>query len=106
MNQVVCDKCGGETKPKQITSKKTGKQYTIYECQSGCMNGKYPYSCFAPKVAKSAPTQDNNIILDKLEEIKSILLKLAFADKPAVKKAKKAIEVDPDEAPEFEEEPF
>ena len=45
---VSCDKCGESTTPKEITSKKTGKNYTVYECDGGCMNGKFRYSRFAP----------------------------------------------------------
>lgn len=45
---VSCDKCGSSTSPKEITSKKTGKNYTVYECNGGCMNGKFRYSRFAP----------------------------------------------------------
>lgn len=46
--EVSCDKCGSSTSPKEITSKKTGKNYTVYECNGGCMNGKFRYSRFAP----------------------------------------------------------
>ena len=45
---VKCDKCGSSTFPKEITSKKSGKNYTVYECEGGCMNGQYRYSRFAP----------------------------------------------------------
>jgi len=46
---MQCDKCQGPTKPKRITSKKDGKEYTLFECTSGCMAGKYPYSMFPPR---------------------------------------------------------
>lgn len=46
--EVKCDKCGSSTFPKEITSKKSGKNYTVYECEGGCMNGKFRYSRFAP----------------------------------------------------------
>ena len=49
MNDIFCDKCGSETTPKVITSKKNGQTYTVYQCKGGCMNGKWPYTCFAPK---------------------------------------------------------
>jgi hypothetical protein len=80
---VVCDKCQGPTTPKQITSKKTGKQYTVYQCTSGCMNGRFAYSCFAPKVAgqsgggATAPAASIGVLQDiahELSEIKSIML--------------------------------
>jgi len=78
---VVCDKCGGGTVPKQITSKKTGKQYTLYECTSGCMNGKFPYSCFPPKagIAKAQPPVQDTFkaeVLALLNEIKDISLNI------------------------------
>lgn len=47
-----CDRCQGPTKPKQITSKNNGKEYTILECTNGCKNGKYNYSFFPPKEEK------------------------------------------------------
>lgn len=54
---VKCDKCGSSTSPKEITSKKTGKNYTVYECNGGCMNGKFRYSRFAPNDGYGAPSQ-------------------------------------------------
>lgn len=60
MEQVNCDKCGGQTKPKQITAKKDGKQYTVYECQGNCMNGRFKYTCFAPKVPNTTTPAANN----------------------------------------------
>ena len=44
-----CDKCGAATRGKQITSKKDGKTYQVFECTGGCMNGNYPYSMFPPR---------------------------------------------------------
>jgi len=75
MSEVVCDKCGAETVQKTITSKKNGKQYILNECTGGCMNGKYKYSCFAPKGTKQeAPSGVDNTAL--LEEIKAIVLRI------------------------------
>ena len=54
--EIKCDKCGASTFPKEITSKKSGKNYTVYECEGGCMNGKYRYSRFAPNDAYGAPS--------------------------------------------------
>lgn len=54
VKEVKCDRCGGNTKPKQITSKKNNKQYTVYECLSGCKSGAYAYSCFPPKESKES----------------------------------------------------
>jgi len=111
---VVCDRCGSSTSPKKITSKKTGKEYTVYECQGSCMNGQYKYSCFAPKVAKSAPAQapaqDNTALL---EEIKSIVLlinsKLGMQEQSkVVNKKLPTVDVDDDGIPfpGEEEAPF
>ena len=45
-----CDKCGTATdRTKQITSKKNGETYLVYECTGGCMNGKWTYTFFPPK---------------------------------------------------------
>ncbi len=73
--EVKCDKCGGTTKPKQITSKKDGKIYTVYECDGTCMNGRFKYSCFAPKepkVSQSSTALDE--INHTLRRIEAILL--------------------------------
>lgn len=53
---VKCDKCGASTSPKEITSKKSGKNYTVYECDGSCMNGKFRYSRFAPNDAYGTPS--------------------------------------------------
>ena len=53
---VKCDKCGSSTSPKEITSKKSGKNYTVYECDGGCMNGKFRYSRFAPNDTYGTPS--------------------------------------------------
>lgn len=53
---VNCDKCGGSTSPKEITSKKSGKNYTVYECNGDCMNGKFRYSRFAPSDTYAGPS--------------------------------------------------
>ena len=53
---IKCDKCGSSTSPKEITSKKTGKNYTVYECNGDCMNGKFRYSRFAPNDNYAAPS--------------------------------------------------
>lgn len=74
--EINCDKCEGPTKAKQITSKKTGKTYTVYVCLSGCKTLEgFPYSCFAPKELKNTePVQPGNQMLQLLEEIKAICL--------------------------------
>jgi hypothetical protein len=54
--EVKCDKCGSSTFPKEITSKKSGKNYTVYECEGGCMNGKFRYSRFAPNDTYGSPS--------------------------------------------------
>lgn len=48
-----CSKCGGPTKEKQINS----ARYTgpVYECLSGCMNGRYPLGTFPPR-GEAAPS--------------------------------------------------
>ena len=54
---MKCDKClSDNVTEKYITSKKNGQKYLVYECQNGCMNGKWKYSCFPPKGHK-APQQ-------------------------------------------------
>jgi hypothetical protein len=50
-----CDRCNGPTNPKRIISKKDNKEYTVYVCLSGCMNGQFPYSRFAPKTNYPKP---------------------------------------------------
>lgn len=50
MSEHKCDRCGTPTnKTKEIFSKKTGKQYKVYECVAGCRNGKWSYTFFPPK---------------------------------------------------------
>jgi hypothetical protein len=58
--EVKCDKCGSSTFAKEITSKKSGKNYTVYECEGGCMNGKFRYSRFAPSDSYSGPSNSNS----------------------------------------------
>lgn len=73
---INCDRCSGPTKPKEITSKKTGKQYTVYECKSGCMNGQYPYSRFAPRKDGGGGQRSVELltsILDALNRIEGYL---------------------------------
>jgi hypothetical protein len=109
---VVCDKCGSATTPKKITSKKTGKEYTVYECQGSCMNGQYKYSCFAPKVQKQEAQPVNNQVITMLGEIKALCLaintKLNNASKPAPKKKMPVVDVDEDgfPTPTDEDAPF
>jgi len=56
---LACDRCGKETQEKWITSKKTGKQHKLFQCNSGCMEGRFPYSFFPPRESShaSAPQQ-------------------------------------------------
>lgn len=69
---MKCDKCNAETKEKQITSKKNGKTYTVYECLGNCMNGQYKYSFF-PKKTNGQSTQPLEEILKTLQDIRSLL---------------------------------
>jgi len=83
MTEVACDKCQGVTTPKEITSKKNGRKYTLYECTSGCVSdrGNFPHSCFAPKkggsafanpqkVTKTAVASiTNDYIIDQLKQL-------------------------------------
>ena len=78
-----CDRCGGETKQKRLTSKNTGKEYVILECISGCRNREkpqFPYSFFPPreKPLKAPLSKIVNETGKKsdLNEIKRMLLKL------------------------------
>lgn len=50
-----CDRCGGEATGKKITSKKTGKEYFVFECQAGCKAGDYKYSFFPPREPQAKP---------------------------------------------------
>lgn len=54
---MLCDRCNGDTKQKEITSKKDGKKYTLFECLEGCKNGKFAYSFFPPKQRGDGKTQ-------------------------------------------------
>jgi len=59
---IRCDRCGGNTKEKVITSKKPetrGNQYTVLECLGGCRSGKYAYTFFPPREGdgKSKPVE-------------------------------------------------
>lgn len=84
---ISCDRCQGSTTEKRITSKKDGKQYTVYQCDSGCMNGKFAYSMFAPRGTgqaqtkqsfNQAPPKDNDVfglILNELRSIRQLLQK-------------------------------
>jgi hypothetical protein len=110
--QVMCDKCGSDTKPKQITSKKTGKPYTLYECQGTCMNGNYRYSCFAPKVGKESVASKSvpvDALLPILEDMKAVLCAInSKIGGKIVKTAKKALDVDEDGVPfpDEDDDPF
>lgn len=63
---IQCDRCGGNTKEKVITSKKPatrGNQYTVLECLSGCKSGRYSYTFFPPREnreGKSQPQRQQN----------------------------------------------
>lgn len=75
---MQCDKCGSPTTPKQITSKKNGQTYTVFECTGSCMNGRYKYSMFAPRAPKQAPysapsSQPSGEPLETLREIRDLL---------------------------------
>lgn len=90
-----CDKCGTETnKTKQITSKKNGETYLVYECVGGCMNGKWVYTFFPPKKSgapKSAPqVNEVSATLAYLKRIDSNLNSLIAA---VLKKEEKIDEI-------------
>lgn len=48
-----CDRCGGETKWKRITSKKDKKEYDLLECMAGCRSGRFAYSFFPKEEART-----------------------------------------------------
>jgi len=64
---IECDRCGGKTREKVITSKRPetfGQKYILLECLNGCKDGKYNYSFFPPKEQKqvvSNPQPTTNI---------------------------------------------
>lgn len=66
---IPCDKCGADTKEKEITSKKSGKKYTVLECQGGCMNGKWKYSFFAKEGATQEKQETNPIAIEKIVKV-------------------------------------
>ena len=66
---ITCDKCGSQTTPKQITSRKDGKIYTVYECCGSCMNGKYKYSRFAPRPSTTPVIPDKSEVIERLKAI-------------------------------------
>src|SRR3990167_7197936 len=69
-----CDRCQKPTNAtKEITSKKTGKEYTVYICQAGCMNGQYPYTFFPPKASNGGNSQISAEILKTLQDIRSLM---------------------------------
>jgi hypothetical protein len=87
---VKCDKCGSSTFAKEITSKKSGKNYTVYECEGGCMNGKFRYSRFAPSdsyggassnsaPSSSAPAANVSAQLRAMDKKLNIILSLLQA---------------------------
>ena len=52
----ICDKCGqGTSKSKMINSKKTGQSYVVFECTSGCRNGKWAYTFFPKELNEAQP---------------------------------------------------
>ena len=57
---MLCDRCDGQTKPKTITSKKTGEDYTVFECLNGCKNPenkRFAYSFFGPRIQRDGKSQ-------------------------------------------------
>ena len=49
---MLCNKCQGPTKTKNIQSKKNGNIYTVYECLGSCVSDQNPnwkHSFFPPK---------------------------------------------------------
>lgn len=61
-----CDRCGGQTKEKWITSKKTGRQHKMFECLNGCMEGRFTYSFFPPR--DQTPKVTSNAVVNKNEQ--------------------------------------
>ena len=68
---VECSGCGGETRPKQIQTKRGPT--TVYECVGSCKNDKgYRLGTFAPRAPKEAgPT--SNEALEVLKDIRNLL---------------------------------
>lgn len=54
---ITCSGCGGQTKPKQIKTKRGPT--TVYECLGSCVNDKgYKLGTFAPRgPSQAAPAQ-------------------------------------------------
>lgn len=75
-----CDRCGSQGKMKQITSKKDGKKYDLYECTGSCMNGQYKYSWFPPKEKKTPePNIEQQTQTDVMVRILAQLERIANA---------------------------
>ena len=80
---MQCDKCGAATKGKQITGKKDGKTYQVFECLGGCMSGNYPYSMFPPRDKQSrggssvgASAASSSQIVAELQVMNKTLLRI------------------------------
>jgi hypothetical protein len=98
---IQCSACGGATKEKAITTK--FGPTTVGECVNGCKNDKgYPLGTFAPRKRQNVPqgavqpAPQIGVAADmlrELQEIKAILLKIAFK-KPENKTIQANEEVD------------
>jgi len=102
----VCDKCGTPTtRTKNITSKKNGTTYLVYECVGGCMNGKYNYTFFpkkkfpdsVPFATKVTPTHlpvDGDSLSTISASVRKIELTLNMICNELLKKKEEEIDVD------------
>lgn len=98
--KMKCDRCGSENvMQKQITSRKNGNKYMIFECQNGCKEGKYNYSFFPPKDTyerKPADTTKTDVV-ELLREQNSLLAAILNALAPKQGMTIPKHELQPDE---------
>jgi len=104
---MKCPNCQEEGRPAKTHPRKSdGRTFDIFECPGACKNEKgYKLSWFPPKKAGSAPQAisgaSNDQVITLLEEIKAIVLKIAFQKTAKVP----VVNLDADPVSE-EEEPF
>ena len=102
---MKCPNCGEEGIATKTKPRKTdGRVFDVFECPGSCKNEKgYKLSWFPPKkgtTGQAVSGASNDQVITLLEEIKAIVLKIAFE-----KKNVPVVNLDADPVSE-EEEPF